>query len=439
MIQKFKEHLISEFPVLFQSKLLLAVSGGVDSVALCHLCKAVGLDFAIAHCNFHLRDQDSIDDQAFVEQLAKELQVQVYVAEFQTQSYAKANNKSIQIAARELRYTYFEQIRQQYAMDYVLTAHHLDDSIETFFINLTRGTGIDGLLGIPSTNGYIVRPLLCFTRVQIMDYVVKSGFSWKEDYTNAQNKYLRNNIRNQIIPLFKQVAENFSESFYLTIGNLQQSAQLSKDAALMAWEKVTTIRENQVYFSIAEIKKLSSPKAYLYQWLEPYGFQAWFDIEQLVEATSGKVIYSKDYILLKDRDYLILQDRSSFENSNSDKVYWIDQEQEIISPLPLSLQKSQKISTQSGPNVIYLDADLLSFPLQIRKPESGDKFIPLGMKGSKKVSKFFKDEKINIFEKKRTWILTSNNQIVWIIGNRMDDRFKVRSTTTNIIKIELKV
>ncbi|MHC5309369.1 tRNA lysidine(34) synthetase TilS [Myroides sp. LJL116] len=438
MIEEFKKHLTTHFAPLFNAKLLLAISAGVDSVALCHLCKALNLDISLAHCNFHLRDSFSNEDQRFVEDLGKDLNLEVFVKEFDTVGYAKENKQSIQIAARELRYTWFESLAKQHGFDFVLTAHHLDDSIETFFIHLSRGTGIEGLTGIPSSNKSIVRPLLAFTRENIMAYMLANNYPWREDHTNAQNKYLRNKIRNQIVPLFRELPGDFTSAFSLTQENLKQSFQLSQDAQKWAYEKVVHKKGDGLYFNIEQIKQLSNAKAYLYQWLQPYGFSAWSDIVDLLDARSGKHILAKEYILLKDREYLILKKADEL-NFEAHKEYSIDNNTYITDPIKLEMKSCSKDEVSFNNNVVYLDADKLSLPLKIRKVQPTDRFMPLGMKGTKKVSKFFKDQKLDLFQKKQTWVVTSKDQIVWVIAHRLDDRFKVTSSTQNIIKLELTV
>ncbi|MEC4117394.1 tRNA lysidine(34) synthetase TilS [Myroides phaeus] len=436
MLSQLKAHIESNFQELVEKPLLLAVSGGIDSVVLVHLCHQLKLNIAIAHCNFHLRKQDSIDDQVFVEQLGKQLDIPVFVAEFQTEQYAEENKISIQIAARELRYDWFKSLIAKGEYKYLLTAHHLDDSMETFLINLSRGTGIEGLLGIPAKNDYIRRPLLPFTREQIVNYAEENKITWREDYTNAQTKYLRNKIRQNILPLLKETNDQFANSFQKTIDYLQQTFDLSEDASRIYFKKTVRNIDNQLIIDILALKELSSPIAYLYRWLQPYGFTAWSDIENLLDATSGKVVYSSTHMLLKNRDELILQ-RLADKEENKEQIYFLEPKQTLTEPLKISITPYEEKELKSDTSVIYVDGDALQFPLSIRKYRSGDKFIPFGMKGSKKVSKFFKDEKFSLIDKENTWLLCSEDKIVWIIGSRMDERFKVKNTTTNIFKIQV--
>ncbi len=439
MIELFRQHISTNLPALLKGKLLLAISGGVDSVALARLCVSLGLDVSLAHCNFHLRENHSVVDQKFVEDLAKQLNVPLFVKEFDTIAYANKQKISIQIAARELRYNWFSELLQTQKMDFVLTAHHLDDSIETFIINLCRATGIQGLSGIPVVNNNIIRPLLCFTRDQIMEFMLANDFAWTEDHTNAQDKYLRNNIRHNIIPLLKDLSANFTESFALTQEHLLQSVSLIQDAQRQAFEKVAIKKDHGIYFDIEKTKQLSNPKAYLFEWLHSYGFTAWNDILHLLEhSSSGKVIPGKGYVLLKDRKYLILKKSSAliFEDTKS---YIIQNNTHITEPINLSMQSLDTMEMDSCFEKVYIDADKLTMPLIVRTVQSGDRFIPLGMKGTKKVSKFLKDQKIDLFQKKQTWVVISADQIVWVVGHRLDERFKVTNTTNNIIKLETTV
>lgn len=440
MENQFKKHIESNFVELKQDPLLLAVSGGIDSVVLLHLCHRIGLNVAIAHCNFHLREEDSNLDQKFVEGLGTQLKVPFFVKEFDTQYYATEKKVSIQVAAREQRYQWFEEILKQKKYQYLLTAHHLDDSMETFFINFSRGTGIDGLLGIPEKTTYVRRPLLVFTREDIEQYASKNKLVWREDYTNAQTKYLRNKIRKNILPVFKEINSHIDQSFQQTIAFLKDTNQMSEDASKMMFEKIVIKQGEDLLFPLKELNELSRPKAYLYKWLEPYGFKAWNDISDLIKAETGKRILSENYCLSKDRGYLLLRLKSKIQEEVED-FYYLHENQTIKQPINLTTTNYErlKIEITADPLCAYLDRDKLQFPLSIRKPKKGDYFVPFGMKGTKRISKYVKDEKMSQIEKENIWLLCSGDTIVWIIGNRMDERFKVRNTTINVLKIKLTV
>lgn len=433
MQNQFKTHVKNNFSELYSGRLLLAVSGGIDSVVLMHMCAAAELDFAVAHCNFHLRGEDSDGDQQFVENLSKEMEKECLVAEFNTEEYSQKQKVSIQIAARELRYRWFDSLLEENQYDFLLTAHHLDDSMETFLINLSRGTGLEGLLGIPEQNGKIRRPLLIFSRKEIEEYAQEKGILWREDRTNNETKYLRNKIRKNILPLLKDLNGNFEQSFVNTIANLKETFVLSEDASKLHYAEAITQKKDSLCFDIKKIKKLSLPKAYLYKWLQPYGFTAWKDIKNLLDSDSGKKIYSEDYVLLKNRDELILY--SAVLERKEDK-YYLEQNQFLSYPLKLSVETFYDTELALDKSFILVDEDLIKFPLTVRKVKEGDSFKPFGMTGTKKVNKYFKDEKFSQFQKENTWLLCSEDKIIWIIGNRMDDRFKVQDTTTKILKIQ---
>lgn len=438
MEKKFKKHIESNFAELIQHPLLIAVSGGIDSVVLLHLCHRIGLQVTVAHCNFHLREKDSDLDQQFVEALSIQLNVPVFIEQFDTKEYAMVNKVSIQVAAREQRYLWFEEIIKRGKQKFLLTAHHLDDSMETFFINFSRGTGIEGLLGIPERIDYIRRPLLLFTREEIEEYARVNQLVWREDYTNAQTKYLRNKIRKNILPVFKEINQQLDQSFLLTVTHLKETHQMSKDASKMMFEKVVIKQGEDLLFPLKELSGLSLPKAYLYKWLEPYGFKAWGDIADLIKAETGKKILSEQYCLIKDRGYLLLRLKTKIVEGSEDS-YYVQENQTIKQPIHLTTANYErsKIELTTDPLCAYLDRDKLQFPLLIRKAKKGDYFVPFGMKGTKRISKYIKDEKMTQIEKENLWLLCSGDAIVWIIGSRMDERFKVRNTTINVLKIKL--
>lgn len=435
MQTRFKLHIDQTFPELKNQRLLLAISGGIDSMVLLHLCLQANLNVTVAHCNFHLRGNDSDEDQRFVVQSCQDLKVPCFSTEFQTETYATTHKKSIQIAARELRYSWFDQLIDEHGYEYLLTAHHLDDAIETFLINFSRGTGLDGLLGIPERNGQIRRPLLPFSRQEIESYAKEHQILWREDYTNAQTKYLRNKLRKDVVPIFKEYNANFEQSFQNTISYLKEADELAADAAAIYFEEVAKNVDTTTYFSIGKLKQIPHFNSYLRYWLKPYGFKAWADIEKLIDAKSGKMIFSEHYVLLKNRESLILELKQVLEPVETE--YFINENQELTKPLTITIENYDQKELPQSPLEILVDKDTVQFPLKIRKWKEGDYFYPLGMGGKKKLSKYFKDEKYSQIDKEATWLLCSEDEIVWIIGGRMDDRFKIRNTTTNFLKIKL--
>lgn len=434
MLLKFQKNLLANFPNLASKKVVLAVSGGIDSMVLADLFLKSELNFAIVHCNFKLRNSESDLDQKFVEAFCTQNQIPFFTTSFDTLAFAKDFKLSTQIAARKLRYDYFYEILQNENYDFIATAHHLDDNIETFFINLSRGTGIDGLTGIPIINDKVIRPLLDFSRNEIENYANENNLKWREDASNASDYYLRNKIRHHLTPILKEINPSFSKSFEHTLENLKQAQSLIDDASRIVYKKVVEDELDFKKINIQELKKLPNYKAYLYQWLQPLGFSAWEDIYKLAEAESGKQIFSENYQLLKDRNFLIIAPKSN----SVDEEYTVEKgTSEVNFPIKLLFCKVAEPFYSSN-KTIFVDDKKLSYPLTLRRWKSGDIFYPFGMKGkSKKVSKFFKDEKFSRIEKENTWFLCSNSEIVWIVGTRSDERFKIDEKTKTILQIDL--
>jgi tRNA(Ile)-lysidine synthase len=433
MLIKFQNHIEQNFPQLKDKKLLLAVSGGIDSMVLVHLCAQLKLNFEVVHCNFMLRGAESDAETQFIESFCRSNCIPIHTKYFDTNTIATNTKESIQITARNLRYKWFQEIIS-IGFDYVLTAHHLDDSLETVLINFSRGTGLEGLTGIPAQNGYVIRPLLPFSRLEIEHFAAEHQIQWREDSSNASDKYLRNKIRHSIIPLFKDLNAGFLDSFQNTLHHLQQAESLVDDATRLVYEKVVKEKENQLEIHLKPLLEFRNYKAYLYQWLKEYGFSAWNDIYDLVEAQSGKQVFSETHVLLKDREKLILSERKL---SNNSEVFIIESlDTKVNIPLNISFCNVSYI-TETDSNCIFVNEEGLKFPLTIRKWQEGDYFYPSGMNGKKKLSKYFKDEKYSLLDKENQWLLCSEDQIVWVIGKRADERFIVKETTKNSIKIEL--
>lgn len=435
MLTKFQHHIEQCFPQLKDKKLLLAVSGGVDSMVLMHLFQQLHYDIAIAHCNFQLRGLESDGDELFVQVKSEKLQVKSYCIRFDTESYSKENKLSIQLAARKLRYNWFQELLSENQLDYLVTAHHLDDNVETFLINFIRGTGLDGLTGIPPQNENIIRPLLPFSRAEIENYALENKIQWREDSSNASDKYFRNKLRHDIVPILKELNIGFLDSFQNTLHHLQQAESLVNDASKLVYEKVVQEKENHVEIHLKTLLQFKNHKAYLYQWLKTYGFSAWNDIYDLVDAQSGKQVFSETHILLKDREKLLLTERKT---TAKDAVFFIESIDSKVN-IPLKLVFSRFSGGEYvNSNCIFVDKDKLKFPLIIRKWKEGDYFYPSGMTGKKKLSKYFKDEKYSLIDKENQWLLCSEDQIIWVIGKRADNRYITNKTTQNPIKIELE-
>ena len=431
----FLNHLEKNFPSISVSKLIIAVSGGVDSIVLFHLCLKLKLNFFVAHCNFKLREKESDLDEKFVKDLAIKHNIKFYTKSFNTKKLSNNDNKSIQMVARELRYSWFEELSKELNVKHILTAHHLDDSLETFLINLSRGSGIDGLLGIPKVNDTVFRPLLIFKKDEILSYAKENKITWREDSSNKKNEYLRNQIRLEVLPKLKEINPNLLENFSKSIDRLQQSKSIIKDKMDDFVSDVSFTRDKNIYFEINKIKQVSNIDAYLYELLKKYNFTQWDDIRDLLDSQSGKQIISKTHKLLKDREHLILAKNSELENKSL--LINKSSKEVVVSAGKIKISVAKKISKQDL-DVIYLDSDKLDFPLRVRSVLSGDYFYPFGMNGKKKVSKYLKDEKTSVFDKDKVLILeTSKNKIIWVIGMRLDDRFSVTDNTKEITKIEL--
>ncbi len=437
MLQEFKEHINLNFPFLKDKKLLIAISGGVDSVVLTKLFHSLNYTISLAHCNFKLRDSESDLDEDFVKKLANTLKVDFYTTSFKTKDYAGKNKLSTQIAARDLRYNWFQEIIEKHNFDYVLTAHHLDDNLETFLINLTRGSGIEGFTGIPAINKNIIRPLLSFSRDVIIEYASKNNINWREDKSNASTKYTRNKIRHQIVPILKEINPSLLDSFQKTIENLQESKQIIDDKIEAESKNILTKENDLLKIDIQKLKFLSNPKAYLYQFLKTYNFTEWDDVYNLVSAQTGKQVFSDSHRLLKDREFLLLSKRNV--SSKNETTYLIHKNDiELKIPINLVFNEVQQVENKNK-ETIYVDKDLLKYPLTIKKWDKGGYICPTGMKGTKKISKYFKDAKFSLIQKEATWLLyNATNDLIWIIGERQDRRFSCTEKTKNILKISIK-
>ena len=438
MLSKFKKHIANQFSFLKEKKFLIACSGGVDSMVLVDLCRKLSFTFGIAHCNFNLRSDESNLDEEFVSKKAEEFEIPMYVQSFDTKTYAKENKLSIQMAARALRYQWFFKIASENGYSYVLTAHHLDDSLETFLINLSRGTGIEGLVGIPEVNDIFVRPLLPFTRNQIMEYATNNSIQWREDLSNASTKYLRNKIRHTIIPELKALHPQFSENFQTTLKNLKQTNQLLNNEIKRIKNSVFSDKGREgIQIDISRLLAYGAPEIYVYPLLKEYGFTAWNDMISILNAQPGKQLFSQTHRLVKDRNFLLLT--PLVEKLDSEEYHIKENQEELIVPCFGTLKMKETSDwSRANKHTIYVDKDKLTYPLYVRKWKKGDYFCPIGMNGNKKkVSKFFKDEKLSILAKENVWILSSEDQIVWIIKYRADDRFKISPSSNNIIKLSI--
>lgn len=433
MLNEFKRHLQLNFQNLLQQPFILACSGGVDSVVLAHLCLSLQLEFSLAHANFKLRGIESDKDEEFVHKLAILYHKISYSTTFDTVDYMNKHKVSLQVAARELRYGWFLSILTEQHISMLVTAHQADDNLETFLINLSRGTGIEGLTSIPEKTLHISRPLLPFSREEILNYAEKNKLSWREDETNKETKYLRNKIRHQIVPHLKELHPNFLNNFLKTQAYLGQTANLLENHIEALRNTIFKKEEDVIRILFSDLKTLSPLETYCYELFKPYGFSDALAITKLFESLSGKELLSTTHRLLKDRDCFLLQELKARNNS----FYKITEDDSSIL-FPLHIKKEVVFNLEEISNeCLYIDTASVKFPLVIRKAETGDYFYPFGMQGVKKLSKFFKDEKYNQIDKENQWLLCSDNEIVWVIGRRADNRFKVSLSTKKIIKFTL--
>ncbi|GAA4282308.1 tRNA lysidine(34) synthetase TilS [Gaetbulibacter aestuarii] len=435
MLEAFQNHIHNKLAFLRERKLLIAISGGVDSVVLAHLCARSGFNFLLAHCNFNLRGDESDADEDFISDLADDLDKEVFIQHFDTKAYAEEHKCSIQMAARELRYDWFTELAEQLHFDYILTAHHADDNLETFLINFSRGTGLEGLTGIPEVNGLFVRPLLPFSNDSIRSFAENNKIAWREDSSNVSVKYLRNKLRHEVIPILKEINPSLLESFQNTLDNLNDTADIVEESVQAVLNRaIISIDSYKVVYNIAKFSKLNNPKAYLFEIFKSYGFKAWDDVLNLLDAQPGKFVHSDSHRLIKDRECLILTDA---QPSDFKCVKINNFNKKIKTPFgKLSFSEVKNTGSETE-NLIFIDGDVLQMPLVLRSRKEGDVFYPKGMTGKKTLSKYFKDEKFSLVDKEQALLLCSGKDIVWILGKRADDRFKVTDKTKHILKIEL--
>jgi tRNA(Ile)-lysidine synthase len=440
MLKDFIEHIKKEKICTPGDTILLAVSGGVDSVVMCELFSRSDLNFAIAHCNFQLRNSESEQDSLFVARLAKKYKVPFHTTTFNTAEYSKTNKLSIQVAARNQRYEWFEHIRNKEGYSFISTAHHRDDSIETFFINLVRGTGIAGLQGILPKQGKIIRPLLFATKEDIVAYALKNKLKFREDSSNASDKYLRNKIRHSLVPVLKELNPKFDSVLSQNIQHLRDVEKIFRKEIQNRQKELLIIKDKETHISVKALQHLDPIETYLFEILRPYNFNSsnCKKIAASFSKNSGKQFFSSTHRLIKDRHKLIIQEIACESLSERTSTIKEDQKKFEIDTLRLSLKKLRAGTKFSHSSLqAALDLDKLSFPLTVRKWKQGDTFQPFGMKGKKKLSDFFIDKKLSLSEKEHVWLLLSGNDIAWVIGYRIDDRFKITDDTKKIYFAEL--
>jgi len=421
------------------SKILAAVSGGMDSVLMAHLLKAAGYDFSIAHCNFQLRGAEAIADQEFCQRLAQQLRVQFHTVNFDTRAYAAGEKISIQMAARDLRYQWFDQLRQQYNYDAIALAHHQNDTIETILLNLTRGTGIAGLHGILPKNGYLVRPLLFLNRYEIQQLIQQNKLSYVEDSSNSSTKYARNKIRHEVIPKLKELNPALENTFQNNLRHFRDLETLLELQLTELKKELFIYADDEIHLSIAKIKKLNPQRLLLFKLLQEFGFNESTvdDIIASLDKHSGRTFEGADYVLVLNREQLIISPKNIRYFSET-QINENDPEINYGSYKITLLHDDSPLIIKDNPLAASLDTELLVYPLTMRPWQQGDSFYPLGMKTKQKLSDFFIQQKLPVHQKKQIPILVNGNgDILWIAGYRLSDRYKVSKNTKKVTIFEV--
>ena len=439
LLRQFRNYILKENLFEKKDKIILAVSGGIDSVAMCQLFYLARFQFAIAHCNFHLRGDESDEDSVFVKQLAEKYKVPFFITDFNTTEYARSQGISIEMAARDLRYNWFDELLKKQNYQYVAIAHQLDDSVETFFINLLRGTGIAGLHGIQPKQNKFIRPLLFITREELEHFIKKEKLEYRQDSTNQSTEIRRNFIRHKIIPLFKEMNPAFLQTMQENMERLKETESIFRKIISHEIPLLVDKKNDKIHIPIEKLKQRESSKIFLFEILTTYGFNssAIEDIAKSLNDISGKQFFSPSHRLVRDRKYLIITPLQSAEKNGTLLIDSTIQSVETPVKLSISQSKNSKHQISKNNNIASLDFDKLKFPLEIRRWRKGDFFYPFGMNGKKKLSDFFIDNKFSILEKENAWLLCSENKIVWLIGHRIDNRFRITHQTKKVYKIEL--
>jgi tRNA(Ile)-lysidine synthase len=461
LLKRYKERIQQENLFSANDKLLLAVSGGVDSVVLCELCKQAGYDFVIAHCNFQLRGKESERDKEFVKQLATKYGVDFLVTDFETDTYAKENKISTQEAARELRYNWFKEIITNWKLGksnkekdgslpaaryFLLTAHHADDNIETLLMNFFRGTGLHGMTGIATkaSSGilnYIRRPLLSFSKEELVAFAKENELEWVEDSSNESSKYTRNFFRNELIPAISKVYPQVKENLADNINRFKEIEKLYQVSVAAVIKKLCRQKGNEVHIPVKQLMGYNN-KALTYEIIHQYGFneKQVEEVEKLAMSDSGKFIVAPDntYRIIKHRHWFIISPMESKEAENIVIEEGISNIQFAIGSMQIEALSGNNLSLPAGNTIAALDIKDIMFPLLLRKWKTGDYFYPLGMSKKKKVARFLIDQKLSVADKEKVWVIESNKRILWVVGHRIDDRFKITANTKKVLQLRLQ-
>ncbi|CAN5149309.1 tRNA lysidine(34) synthetase TilS [soil metagenome] len=419
-------------------KVLLAVSGGLDSVVMAHLLHGLGFAIAVAHCNFQLRGDDADGDEAFVKQLAEQLHLPFYSTRFDTKRYAKQHGLSTQMAARDLRYEWLENIRKESECYYLATAHHLNDQAETVLLNMVKGTGIRGLHGMLPKHGHLVRPLLPFTREELEQYATKQNLTWRTDASNADTHYQRNYLRHKLLPMLAEINPAVVETLAKNAAHFTDAATIYEQGIKHYLKKLIEKRAEGQFVPIKKLKLYPAQSTLLYEWLSPQGFNEAqvHEILTALDETEVKQFYSPSHRLIKDRQFLVLTDKAT---ENDHRVIIEKYSKRVKVPgleLKFHVQTATNYHIPAQPTVAALDADKLTLPLTLRRWQRGDYLYPIGPKRKKKkVSNLLGNLKLTQLQKENTWVLCSGEHIVWVVGLRVDDRFKVTAGTRGVVEI----
>jgi tRNA(Ile)-lysidine synthase len=438
LLTRFVHNIVEKKLFSASDRLLLAVSGGVDSVVLTDLCRKAGYLFEIAHVNFKLRGEESELDECFVKGIADHYAVPIHIKNFDTAEYAAQHKVSVQVAARELRYKWFAELLNN-DLKYIVTAHHADDNIETVLMNFFRGTGISGLRGMLSKHDHIVRPLLFASKKDILEYAKEKRLSWREDKSNASDKYSRNYFRNAVIPMVYKIFPDAESNLANNISRFAEIDELYAQAVDAQKKKLVEIKGSEVHIPILKLKKTSPLNTILFEIIKDFGFTSHQlnDVLHLLDGEQNSFVQSHDYRIIKNRNWLIIAPRENDKASNI--VIDADAHEVLFSHGILKIEKgtSDGIHFSKDPLIAELDKKQVKFPLLLRKWKAGDYFYPLGMKKKKKVSRFLIDQKLSRTEKEKIYVLQSQNRICWIVGMRIDERFRITASTNEILKMTI--
>lgn len=419
---------------------IVALSGGADSVALLLILKELGYHIEAAHCNFHLRGEESNRDEEFVKSLCNENNIPLHLIHFETEEYAHLHQVSLEMAARDLRYHYFRQLREDIGAETVCVAHHRDDAVETLLMNLLRGSGIHGLTGIRAKNGYIVRPLLDLSRQEIEDYLRSIDQDYVTDSTNLVDDVIRNKIRLNVLPLLKTINPCASENLAKSASYLGETEKIVDDAfeKQKAMLVIRNANDSSEQVAIPALRALPSPGYFLHDWLSPYGFNATqtIQIEGHLDGVSGRIFHAPEHTLYIDRDQLVLTKRQA--PMKTMKIpepgnYRYDES------MRFDVTITDDLTISKSPDVVSLDAEEVRFPLIVRPVETGDRFVPFGMTGHKLVSDYLTDRKLSVLEKRRQLVMTDRDgNILWLVGQRVDHHYRITAQTTKVLRIVIR-